>query len=190
MDEHELETISMQALGLDEASLASPSAEAETLRREIEEAVCALALAAAILRRPDPEVKDQLLARLRAEGPIAGWGGSFVSGEDACVLTDSGGLIEWVNPAFTEMCGYSLPELVGKKPGSLLQGAETDRKTARAMSEAVRHQTFCTQDILNYHKDGRAYWVSVSISPILGFDRKARGFIALERKLDRPVTAV
>ncbi|MDE3212826.1 MAG: PAS domain S-box protein, partial [Bacteroidota bacterium] len=45
------------------------------------------------------------------------------------IIADRLGLITWVNKSFTRLTGYTLEEAVGKKPGSLLQGPETDPAT-------------------------------------------------------------
>ena len=41
---------------------------------------------------------------------------------EAFVMTGPDGLVQWVNPAFTRMCGYTLEELRGRKLGPILQG--------------------------------------------------------------------
>ena len=49
---------------------------------------------------------------------------------EAMVMSGPDGLVQWVNPAFSAMCGYTLEELRGKKLGPILQGEKTDRETA------------------------------------------------------------
>ena len=44
----------------------------------------------------------------------------------ASSMTDAKGSIEWVNTGFTRVTGYSLEEVLGKKPGRLLQGERSD----------------------------------------------------------------
>jgi len=183
MDEDLMDKASLIALGLEPESLSDAGLDADIL--PLRELACAMALANTPLRQPPPEIKARLLESI----------GSYRAGErisqifggegDACVVTDLEGRVQWINFAFTEMCGYRIEELRGQKPGRILQGPGTDPETAMAMSQAIRLQTFCTQEILNYHKDGQPYWASVSISPILGPDRKARAFVAIERVLER-----
>ena len=62
------------------------------------------------------------------------------------------------NPAFIEMCGYSLEEMVGQRP-SLLQGEETDMEAARAFREDVLRTGNALTTLVNYRKDGSAYEV-------------------------------
>ena len=60
---------------------------------------------------------------------------------DAIVIADRAGRITWTNPAFVKLCGYERREVLGKKPGSFLQGKQTDRKTAHNVKEAIRKRT-------------------------------------------------
>ncbi len=53
------------------------------------------------------------------------------------VMTGPDRLVQWVNPAFVEMCGYSLEELKGKSLGPILQGEKTDPVIAARMRQAV-----------------------------------------------------
>ena len=92
-------------------------------------------------------------------------------------------LVQWVNPAFSEMCGYTLEELRGKKLGPILQGAGTDRETAERMRRAVQEYRPCTETILNYHKNGTPYWVEVAITPILDDAGQPLWLVAREREL-------
>jgi len=49
--------------------------------------------------------------------------------ENLVIISDPEGRIEWVNEAFTRITGYTLQEVQGAKPGSFLQGPETDGAT-------------------------------------------------------------
>jgi len=49
--------------------------------------------------------------------------------ENLVIISDPEGRIEWVSEAFTRITGYTLQEVQGAKPGSFLQGPETDGAT-------------------------------------------------------------
>lgn len=102
---------------------------------------------------------------------------------EAVVLADRNGRITWVNPAFEKLCGYAPSEVLGKEPGKILQGEETDPETARELSVAVKEGLSLRTDILNYHKDGHSYWAKVSIAPIRNAADALLGFIAIERDI-------
>ena len=48
---------------------------------------------------------------------------------DAVVITDAEGRITWTNQAFHDMCGHSRASVLNQKPGSFLQGSDTDQET-------------------------------------------------------------
>lgn len=124
---------------------------------------------------PPPALRTRLLAALGAEPPPPE--------PESLVVTDPLGYVEWVNPAFTAMCGYSLEELQGNKPGRLLQGPETDPATVARLREAIRAGQGCRESITNYHKDGSTYRADVRITPIRDDQDHLRWFVAQERKL-------
>jgi PAS domain S-box-containing protein len=102
---------------------------------------------------------------------------------DALVVTNAAGLLEWVNPAFTDMCGYTLDELRGRKPGHLLQGPGTDPAAVNRIRESLRARRACREQLVNYHKDGSAYRADVRIMPVLDDDGQPLWFVAKERLL-------
>ena len=123
---------------------------------------------------PPKELKARLLGALDDLPPVEpeGW-----------VATDPAGLVVWVNPAFTAMCGYTLEELTGRKPGHLLQGPDTDHATVERIRGALRARRACREMLANYHKDGSRYGVEVSIDPVLDDEGQPLWFVARERKL-------
>ena len=102
---------------------------------------------------------------------------------EGLVVTNSRGLIQWVNPAFTAMCGFSLEELKGRKPGEVLQGAATDPNSVERIRDALRTRSGCRETLVNYHKDGTPYLAEIRIDPILNDEREPLWFVARERKL-------
>ncbi|MDM8551902.1 PAS domain S-box protein [Desulfobacterales bacterium HSG2] len=100
--------------------------------------------------------------------------------DNTVIITDKEDLIEWVNDGFTRMTGYTFDEVMGKKPGKLLQGPLTDRETVRTISDALKEKKSITCEILNYHKDGHPYWISLSVTPILDENGDVVRFIGIQ----------
>ncbi|MCU0450702.1 MAG: PAS domain S-box protein [Bernardetiaceae bacterium] len=85
---------------------------------------------------------------------------------NAVVITNAAGYTEWVNPSFEKMTGYAAAEVLGKKPGQLLQGPDTDPATvARIAAKLAQGESFY-EEILNYRKDGRPYRLGMEITPV------------------------
>ena len=96
------------------------------------------------------------------------------------VITDAAGAITWVNDGFTRMTGWRLDEVVGRRPGSFLQGAGTEPSAVDRMRRAIRARRPFVVDILNYARDGRAYWVRVDAQPVFDAAGGLSNFIAIE----------
>ncbi|MES2320342.1 MAG: EAL domain-containing protein [Pseudomonadota bacterium] len=73
--------------------------------------------------------------------------------------------IEYVNPAFESITGYSAGEVVGKSLRSL-QGASQDHQNLEEISAALREQREGHAVLRNYRKDGTGYWNDLFISPV------------------------
>lgn len=90
--------------------------------------------------------------------------------DNAVLITDKHGMIEYVNEGFIKMSGYELNEIQGKKPGSFLQGEESNQETIARIRELIRLGKPVSEEILNYNKNHQPYWVSLAINPV--FDEK------------------
>ncbi|MDG2433658.1 PAS domain S-box protein [Flavobacterium sp.] len=80
---------------------------------------------------------------------------------NAVVICDKNGKIEWVNASFSEISGYSKKELIGKKPGHLLQGPESNQETVAYLRNQISNGLPFNCEILNYSKSQEKYWVRV-----------------------------
>jgi methyl-accepting chemotaxis protein len=87
--------------------------------------------------------------------------------DNAVIISDAKGLIEYVNSGFERLTGYALTELKGKKPGSFLQRPETDPDAVAKIRHHLHERTPLYDEILNYKKDGSPYWTSLSINPVI-----------------------
>lgn len=103
--------------------------------------------------------------------------------DNSVVITDSHGLIEYTNPGFEKMTGYTLQEVQGKKPGDVLQGERTDKNTVKRLGEMIKNGDPFYEEILNYTKGGEPYWISLAINPIFGEDGRLDRFISIQSNI-------
>ncbi len=97
------------------------------------------------------------------------------------LLGNREGRIEWVNPAFTRVTGYTLEEVIGKKPGSFLQGPGSDKKVADFIRTKIKSGLgFKEAEIINYKKDGTPFWASIEVQPIMDKTGQVVQFVAIE----------
>jgi|GEM_PF-1745664 len=100
--------------------------------------------------------------------------------QSAVVFTDVAGRVRWTNEAYERMTGYPLAEMVGRKPGLILQGPLTDPDVARLIAACVRARTHCETEILNYRKDGTPYWARMAIAPMFSPEGEHEGFFSIQ----------
>lgn len=99
---------------------------------------------------------------------------------NSVIVTDTDGKIEWVNEAFTTVTEYGLQEVLGKKPGTFLQGEETDASLVKYMQNQITKCLPFTCEIVNYGKSGRKYWVEIEAQPIFDTTGNLTHYFALQ----------
>lgn len=108
---------------------------------------------------------------------------------NAIIITNEKGEIEWVNDGFTRITEYHLNEVIGKKPGDLLQGEETNPQTIEVMRKALQAGQRFRVEIINYSKSKKKYWLDIDCVPLYN-QGKLTGFIAVELDITRLKDAV
>lgn len=96
---------------------------------------------------------------------------------NAIVLSDSEGNIEWVNKGFTNTFGYSPEEVLGKRPGLLLRGQDSDPAVVEKINTAIQEKKNYDVEIINYRKNGEPCWIRIQGQPILNDDGSLRGIL-------------
>ncbi|GAB4468918.1 MAG: hypothetical protein OHK0029_41460 [Armatimonadaceae bacterium] len=107
---------------------------------------------------------------------------------DAILITEAepidqpGPRVIYVNPAFTAMTGYAPEEIIGKNP-RILQGPDTDKGTRKRIREKLQNWEPFTEEILNYRKDGKRFWVQISVQPVCNEDGWYTHWVAIQREV-------
>jgi PAS domain S-box-containing protein len=96
------------------------------------------------------------------------------------IVTDPMGRISWVNRGFERSMEFSLAESVGRTPGELLQGRETDPRTVAAMREALSRGEGFMVEILNYTRSGTPVWLHLTVDPVRDASGRLSGFVGLQ----------
>lgn len=100
----------------------------------------------------------------------------------AVIITGAGGDIEYVNPKFTELTGYTQEEVVGKNP-RLLKSGEHDTGHYKRLWETVSAGKEWRGELRNKKKNGELFWVSASISAIKNSHVPITHFLAIEEDI-------
>ncbi|MBI4852110.1 MAG: PAS domain S-box protein [Acidobacteria bacterium] len=102
--------------------------------------------------------------------------------DNAVLIVDRNGYVEWVNEGFTRLTGYIQKEVLGKTPEEILQGPKSEVKTG-IKTTAIRKPF--NEKIQGYGKDGQPYWVSTSITPIFDKGGDIDRFIIIETNITK-----
>ena len=108
--------------------------------------------------------------------------------DNAVIITDPQGRVEWVNQSFSQITGYTFEEVIGRNPGALLQGPRSDPRTIALMHERLRHGQGFKTEIVNYSKSGREYLLELDVQPVHDETGRLENFIAIERDVTESST--
>ncbi|NUM46297.1 MAG: PAS domain S-box protein [Anaerolineales bacterium] len=99
---------------------------------------------------------------------------------NAIVMTDQNGIIQWVNPAFTSLTGYSFEEVVGKST-RLLNSGQHPPDFYRNLWQTVLAGTPWHGEIINRRKDGSLYTEEQLITPVRNEQGEIFRFVAIKQ---------
>jgi two-component system cell cycle sensor histidine kinase/response regulator CckA len=131
---------------------------------------CLLSVSEDITDKMESEERLRTLSRAVEQSPAS------------VVITDTNGVIQYVNPKFTEVAQYGLDEVVGHRPSILKTGATSQEAYSlmwkTILSGHVWHGEFC-----NRKKNGELFWESASISPIVDKEGNIVHFVAVKEDI-------
>jgi two-component system, cell cycle sensor histidine kinase and response regulator CckA len=107
---------------------------------------------------------------------------------DVVVMTDRNGVIEYVNPAFESLTGYTREETVGRTPRILKSGRQNAEFYQRMWGTLLAGNVF-RGIMVNRKKNGEPYWTEKTITPVLDEHGKVRHFISNDRDITERRTA-
>ncbi|HPS12810.1 MAG TPA: PAS domain S-box protein [Prolixibacteraceae bacterium] len=95
------------------------------------------------------------------------------------VITNKKGVIEYVNPKFSEITGYSSEEAVGQNP-RILKSGKQNKEFYKEMWDTILSGKDWKAEFLNKKKNGELYWENANISPVLNDKGQIINFIAIK----------
>jgi PAS domain S-box-containing protein len=126
---------------------------------------------------------QDLTERKRAEEALRLQSASLEAAANAIVITDCDGVIEWVNPAFVTLTGYTLEESVGRNPRELVKSGKQDQQFYKDLWEKILAGETWRGQIINRRKNGTLYTEEQTITPLLDADGKVSHFIAIKENI-------
>jgi PAS domain S-box-containing protein len=129
-------------------------------------------------------VNLDITARKQAEEELQKLSQAVEQSPASVVITDLRGKIEYVNPKFSEVTGYTFDEALGRNP-RILKSGRTAPEVYQELWQTITSGKEWRGEFQNKKKSGEIYWESANISPI----RSADGSIACYLAVKEDITA-
>lgn len=121
-------------------------------------------------------------ARKKAEEELLRLATAIEQAEEEVVITDTRGVIQYVNPAFEKVTGYSRAEAIGRTPAILKSNAH-DRQFYEHLWKTITCGGVWKGRFRNKRKDGSLFYEDAVISPIVDSAGTISGFVSLKRDI-------
>ncbi len=95
------------------------------------------------------------------------------------VITDASGKIEYANPKFFQLTGYSIEEAIGKNP-RILKSNKMHPKVYKDLWKTITSGSEWKGELCNRKRNGDFYWETASISPVKNAEGAITSFIAIK----------
>jgi PAS domain S-box-containing protein len=124
------------------------------------------------------DLTDQKKSELRLKSQSA----ALKSAANGVVITNIKGEIVWVNPAFSNLTGYSWRELVGKTPRVINSGKQ-DKSFFKTMWDTILAGEIWHGEIINKKKNGSLFYEEMTITPIINDKGEIDQFVAIKNDI-------
>lgn len=117
------------------------------------------------LREERRRLKAEVAKRRRAQAEMLKLSSALTHSADAVMVTSRDGRIEYVNPAFESITGFSREEAIGKTP-QLLRSENQDPEVYAAMWRAIENGEVYRCELINRRKDGTDFHEEKTVTPL------------------------
>ena len=124
-------------------------------------------------------VRD-ITERKQAEEELRRLAAAIEQAGEVVMITDAEGTIQYVNPAFERITGYSRDEAVGQNPRILKSGRQDDAFYKQLWDTITAGEVWSGR-FVNMRKDGRLYEEGATISPVLDSTGRIINYVAVKR---------
>ena len=103
--------------------------------------------------------------------------------DNAVFIIDANGKLEWVNPGFTKLTGYSFEEIVALHEGSTIFSLSSNKEIEKLVQEVVRKNESTQYESKLPNKHGKIIWVISTLTPILDQDGNLRKIVIIDSNI-------
>ena len=154
----------------------------EALRKAHEELEMRVEERTAELTKANEQLRIEIAERKRMEEELRKLSRAVEQSPSTVIITDIAGNIEYVNPKFTLVTGYSREEVVGKNP-RILKSGETSPEQYKRLWETITSGREWRGEFHNKKKNGELYWEAVSVTPIRNSEGAITHFLAVKEDI-------
>lgn len=129
------------------------------------------------------ERKRNRIAQAEAEMTLRLQSTALQSAANAIAITDHHGVIQWVNPAFSTLTGYSLAEAVNRNPRELLRSGRHDVAFYKSLWDTILAGRVWRGELINRRKDGSLYPEEQTITPVYGKQGQICHFVSIKQDI-------
>ncbi|MEQ8556423.1 MAG: PAS domain S-box protein [Cyclobacteriaceae bacterium] len=104
--------------------------------------------------------------------------------QNSVVICDAKRKVQYVNPGFVRVTGYTFDEVRGRTL-SFLQGKDTNPLHIEEMKKALQDQVSFSIEILNYRKSGEPFWSEIYVTPYFDQHGKLSKFIGIQNDISK-----
>ena len=135
------------------------------------------------------EYAVDITERKNAEAELIKLSRAITQSPTAVVITDLNGVIEYVNPAFTKVTGYTRKEALGNNPSILKSGIQDD-EFYKELWETLSAGQMWRGELCNKNKAGELFWESASISPVANSEGEITHYVAVKEDITKRKEAI
>ncbi len=132
--------------------------------------------------RINRKLHDEILERKRIEKDLLQMATAVEHSPSIIFVTDRNGTIEYVNPKFVEITGYSEQEVIGGNPRILKSGARPKEDYEKLWQTILAGKEW-HGEFTNKRKSGEEFWISASISPIFNENGEIINFVCVQEEI-------
>jgi PAS domain S-box-containing protein len=127
-------------------------------------------------------VFSDITERKKAEEELRKLSSAIEQSQVSVVITDPGGVIEYVNPKFSEVTGYSFEETVGQNPSVLNAGLQSP-EFYKDLWDTISAGRVWQGEFANRKKNGDIFWENAVISPLRNPEGQITHFVAVKEDI-------
>jgi len=156
----------------------------EGLRKAYERLELRIEERTAELLKANKLLQDEVAERRQKEERLRKFSHAIEQSPSSIIITDVKGNIEYANPKFMQVTGYTPEEIIGKNPRFLKSG-KTPPEEYKQLWTMITSGGEWRGEFYNRKKSGEFYWESASISPIKNQEGVITHFVAIKEDITK-----